>query len=316
MSLHAGATERTPSIHSRQSRQRHGLRSGSLQHGCACAGGGARGHHIVDQKNSLASNGGRRTNRKRARHVAPASRTRQRGLNRRGTLPAEGVDQRHATPPGNMPRQQFRLIKSALPLFAPVERYRNHGVELLVERNSSFEEPAQLPRQRLHAGVLEQVNQVAQRAFVESEAGRAVEAAQALSASGTDALFVQRVAVRKRGMTGRAEVGGFKRLGRVQTLGADRYSGPFGKRALADAAFVRKQQRKNAVGDRSEGGSGRSRQATTREGAPPVIAALSRARAARRRRSANSWSVTQSVAHGTASSRDTGISCPHCRQTP
>ena len=140
-----------------------------------------------------------------------------------------------------------------------MQRDGHHGIERLVDRNRALEKPGQRFRQGLHAVVFEKVDQPAEGAFIESEAGCAVEASQALPARGADAVVVQRIAVNERSVAGDTEEFGFEGPGGFEAVGADRHASPSGERALADAAFVGEQQRKNAVGDRSESGSCRSR---------------------------------------------------------
>lgn len=173
--------------------------------------------------------------------------------------------------PGNIPGQQFRLVKAALPALPPIQWHWHNCIKWLIDRNRALEESRQWPAQRAHTAVFEKVNQVSEGAFIETETGRAIEATQALAACGANAVLVKRIAVYEGCMTASAEVIGLEGFRCGQTLVANGNSGPFCKRALADAAFVGKKQRKNAVGDRSEGGSSRSRYATTREGAPPDI---------------------------------------------
>jgi len=113
------------------------------------------------------------------------------------------------------------------------------------------------------------MDEAAESAIVKAEAGGAVETEEAGSAESADAVGIQREIVLERRVAGGAEVVGFERRGSVQAVIADRNAGKFIERGVADPAVGRKNKRKNSVGDRPEGGSGRSRQQTTREGAPP-----------------------------------------------
>jgi len=175
--------------------------------------------------------------------------------------------------PGHMSRQEFRLVEAALPLLAPVERHRNNGIKTFVHRNGALQICRQRPRERLHPGILEQVNQTAQRAFVDSEAGRTIEPAKARAAGGAYALLIERPRIEERRIANGAEVVGLEGSGRSETAGTDRNPCPFEKRAFANAAIVRKKQRKNSVRDPANEIEGsRSRYRTTREGAPPDTA--------------------------------------------
>jgi hypothetical protein len=143
---------------------------------------------------------------------------------------------------------------------------------MLVDRNSPIEIRRQRPRQRLHPGILEKVNQPAQRTFVYSEAGRMIEPTQARTARRANSLLVERPRVKKGRIANRAEVIGIQGRGRSQTVGTDRNPGPFEQRAIANAAVVGEKQRKNSVRDPANEIEGsRSRYSTTREGAPPCI---------------------------------------------
>ena len=83
---------------------------------------------------------------------------------------------------GDHPGQQFRLVESALPLPPPVQRHRHDGIEALIARQGGRQEIRERPRQRLDRVVLEQVDQLAQRAFIGAEAIRRVKTAKAAAA--------------------------------------------------------------------------------------------------------------------------------------
>ena len=92
--------------------------------------------------------------------------------------------------PGYLPGQQLRLIESAVPAFAPVQRNGDNGVEPFVYRNGTFQKCRKRFGQGFHPGILVEMNEIAERAFVESEAGGAVESAKAGLASCADAKFI------------------------------------------------------------------------------------------------------------------------------
>jgi hypothetical protein len=153
-----------------------------------------------------------------------------------------------------------------------MERHWNYGVKMFVNRNGAFQVGGQRPGQRLHSGILEQVNQAPQRAFVEPETGRMIEAAQAGTARRANSPIIERPWVEKRRIANGAEVIGIQRRRRSETIGADRNARPFEEGTIANAAIVREKQRKNSVGDLvNEIEGSRSRYRATREGAPPVV---------------------------------------------
>jgi hypothetical protein len=93
------------------------------------------------------------------------------------------------------------------------------------------------------------VNETAERAFIQPEAGRVVEPPQAGAAGGANALVVKWICVDKRYIARRAKVLRIQRDWGIQAGFADRNPGPFGQRALANAAIVGEKQRKNSMGD-------------------------------------------------------------------
>jgi hypothetical protein len=102
--------------------------------------------------------------------------------------------------------------------------------------------------------------QAPQGAFVHPETRRVIETLQTGPAGRAYAAFVQRPVIHERRMADRAEIFGIVRNGRSHTLVADGDASPFEKRAFADAAIVRKKQRKNSVRDpANEMEGGRSR---------------------------------------------------------
>ena len=103
------------------------------------------------------------------------------------------------------------------------------------------------------------MDQAAQRAIVETEAGGAIEPQQAGTAKGAYAFGIQSETVLERRITQGAEEIGFERLRRIQASVANRYARKSGQGGVANAALGGEKERKNSVGDRLEAGSGRSR---------------------------------------------------------
>jgi hypothetical protein len=85
-------------------------------------------------------------------------------------------------------------------------------------------------------------------------------------------VLIEREYIQERRIANGAEEFHLERRGRSKAAGTDRNPGPFEKLTLANAAIVRKKQRKNSVRDPANEIEGsRSRYRTTREGAPPEL---------------------------------------------
>lgn len=172
---------------------------------------------------------------------------------------AQGVQYRNPAAVRNRASQQFSLVEASPPLPAPVQRHGNDEIVAGVNREGTIEEWRKIRGQGTHPGVFQEVDQAAQRAFVETEATGAVETLEAGAAQGADTIGIERITVLERRITGGAEILGFERSGGVQACMADRNAGKTVQRNVADAAFGREKKRKNSVRDRAEAGSGRSR---------------------------------------------------------
>lgn len=186
-------------------------------------------------------------------------RTRKSGLVQSGLRAAQRVDHRNPPPLRYFARQQFRLIEAALPAAMPVHRNRNHQIVSGIYRQCPLQQFRQRSSQRPHFGVFKKMDQLAQRAFVEAETDRAVEAARAGAAQRADALCIQRKTILERGVAGSAKVLCFKRSRGFEATTANRDPGKPLKRDVADAALGREKKRKKSVGDRAEAEGGRSR---------------------------------------------------------
>jgi hypothetical protein len=125
------------------------------------------------------------------------------------------------------------------------------------------------------------MDQSAEGAVVHSETRRLIEFPQTSAAGGAYAVPIERICVDERRSAGSAEEFSVERGRGIQALIANGDTRPFEERAFTDAAIVRKENRKNAVGDPVDGlpeevGNSRSRYRTTREGAPPDMVPASR----------------------------------------
>jgi len=212
-----------------------------------------------------------------SRDVAAAARAGKPGLRRGSAFAPEGVQDRNAAAFCNGPGEEFRLVETAVPLLAPVERHGDDGIEMLVNRYGALHISRERPRERFHAGVFVQMDETAERSFVQAKAGCMVEAPEAGAAGGANSFVVKWICVDERRIADGAEIVGIERGGGFQAVAADGNPGPFEKCALADAAIAGKKQRENAMRNPAkEMGSSRSRYRATREGAPPVSRASGR----------------------------------------
>src|ERR1700733_8439528 len=91
-------------------------------------------------------------------------------------------------------RQQFRLVEPTLPALAPMQRHGDDDIQSLLPGQRARQQPSQRRRQCLDAPILEQMNQLAQLAFVKSKRIRSVEASDSATAQRATALIVQREA--------------------------------------------------------------------------------------------------------------------------
>ena len=113
------------------------------------------------------------------------------------------------------------------------------------------------------------MNQLPKSALVITEARGAIEAPQSGTAQGADAVLIQRETVLKRSVACGAEILRFERRRFFETPPADGNTRETFERNTTNAAVCGEKKRKKSVGDRSETKGSRSRQQTTREGAPP-----------------------------------------------
>ena len=145
------------------------------------------------------------------------------------------------------------------------------------------------------------MDQLAQRAFVKSEAVGGVESARAGAAQRAAALEIQRIAILERGLALGAEVLGGVSGGSGEAGGADRNARVADQGPAADAAVIGKEDRKKSVGNLPRIETGKLRDSlgqSTREGSPPMFLL-----AHNRPFSCNSWHATQCRAQGTAAKR-------------
>ena len=82
------------------------------------------------------------------------------------------------------------------------------------------------------------MNELAQRTFVKSEAGRPIETTQTRSARYANTLLIEWIRVNEWSLANRTKILGCQRGGGVQAFFADRNPGPFGEGAIANPAII------------------------------------------------------------------------------
>lgn len=211
-------------------------------------------------------------------HIATASGAGETGLNFGGAGAGEGFQNRQTVRGGHVTGEQFGLVETATPLFAPVQRDGYNCVEFLVCRDYTVQVFAQIVGEGLHAGILVEMNEAAERAFVVSETGGVIKAPQTGTTGCADAANIKGKGVDKGRVAHGAEIFGFERGRGVETGIADRDAGPAGELGVADAAIIREESRKKTVWERlgalpklaaQRGRGSYFRYRATREGAPP-----------------------------------------------
>jgi hypothetical protein len=162
-------------------------------------------------------------------------------------FPPQCAQYGNSAPFRDIPGQKFRLVESPLQLLAPVQGHWHYRIETLIDRNCTLHKGGQRSREWFHPGVFEKMNKSPERTFVQPEAGGVIETAQTGATGCANALVVKRISINKRRIADGAKVFRVERHGGFETVLADRNPGPFVEPALANAAVVRKKQRKNTV---------------------------------------------------------------------
>lgn len=147
---------------------------------------GARRHHVVDEKNSLAFDIGSRAQQECARDIAPTAGAGQSRLTRRELLSAQCVKHRRSASSRYGAREKFGLIEPAAPTFPPVKRHRHQKVERLVCFDRAAQIVAEMPRQRFHSRIFEKMNQSAEWALIKAERESPIKTAQTRTAGGAE----------------------------------------------------------------------------------------------------------------------------------
>jgi hypothetical protein len=145
---------------------------------------------------------------KRTLDIRAAFCIRESGLRRSGPAALNYFAHRHLPFSGDLASEQVGLIKSALPAFKPMQGHRHDEIEALVKRKGPSQKLAERCSQRTHAGVLEQMNQLPQSAFVRSVRVDCVETLQPQAAQHTPPGFIQRKLVYERSAAGNTAVFG------------------------------------------------------------------------------------------------------------
>jgi hypothetical protein len=130
-------------------------------------------------------------------HVAPPRRIAETRLRRSGSHAFQGVQDRNPATPGDLPREQFRLVEASVPEPAPMQRNRRHGVEPVIARHGGCQQISQGALQRPDPAVLVEMNQLPKGAFVSPKTVSRIKTAEPIATEGATALFIQRKAVLK-----------------------------------------------------------------------------------------------------------------------
>ena len=149
------------------------------------------------------------------------------------------------------PRQNLRLIESALHPLLPIQRHRNHSDSSRRQRrfealDALRKHPSQHSDQRPDLMELEQMNEVTQRAVIAAIRNRAVK--RRMSFLAQPALCPRRIESRRKVpclSANRAERSAH-RLRFAQTIPANWSSGNFNQRGAANAAIGGKKRKKEA----------------------------------------------------------------------
>lgn len=229
-------------IGARDGEKSHVRGPGSLQRAGAGGRGGAGSEDIVDQQHSLAVETKAAFDSKRALNVGAALGVGEPGLRGGGAASSNDIAHGCLRSASDFVREQIRLIESAMPAAAPVERHRDDEVVALVDRQSAAQERSQGPSQRVNFRKLEQVNQAAHDAFISAERIDGVEAGEAQTAQRAAARVIERRPIQERSAARDAEIIGDRRFGRAQAGIANRNSGNFVERLFADAAVIREDE--------------------------------------------------------------------------
>ena len=143
-------------------------------------------------------------------------------------------------------RQQICLIESALPPLSPMQRHRHNSIEAFLARQRQSQQASQRLRQRLHASVLEKMQQRPQLAFIESVRVGRIKTAYTAAAQRAPSLLIQRKSIAERRPALRAKVIRRERLGLCQAGRANRNPRNLPQWLGTDPAVVRKDQGKKA----------------------------------------------------------------------
>ena len=182
-----------------ESEDTHVSRTGGFEGGGAGVERGAGGHHIVDQHQAAAGDAAGMGHVEGGTNICAALTAGQSGLSpgraRTPNEPFDGQSRAGAQDAG----QRQALVETAVHAAAPMKRHGHKDIEALVPRESAATSSVQRPVECADAVILEEMNEVAQGAFVGAEGVGCIEAVGADAAGETDAVIVERVPVAGRG---------------------------------------------------------------------------------------------------------------------
>lgn len=223
-----------PAVDAGQGEKRDALGAGLTERRGTCIRSRAGGVNVVDQENSRAIHSPGRD--ERAANVILALGVGQPRLNTGASLSAKRVHDGDSGSSRNLAGEQRALIKAASKMLPPVERNRHNHVEALVPRQGGGHPASHRTGKGLDLFVLEQVNQLAQRAVIFAETIRGLKRGLARAAKRAQSLLIESGAIEKRGPALLAEVFGRKRRRTSQTVRTDRNSGDVCQRTITNAA--------------------------------------------------------------------------------
>ena len=132
-----------------------------------------------------------------------------------------------------------------------MQRHGNNDIETLLARQCTRQQPSQRRSKRLDTAVFEQVDQLAEFVFIESERVRRVEPSHASAAQRAAPLIVQREAAQEGRAALYTRILRCKRFRLGQAGAANRYTRKISQGLIADPAIVGEKEGKKGSGDRS-----------------------------------------------------------------
>lgn len=195
------------------------------------------------------------------------------GLGWRVPAAAGGVLKRNSGELCELTSQQLGLVKPSLVAPPPVHRHGNNDVNIAIEGHRCYEAYGERTRQSGDTTVFEDVNQLPEFSFVESESMGAIEAVHPSAAEAAQTVLVERIRSYERGVAGTAPVVGGEWGKIVEAVNTNRIPGGIRKELFAYVALIRKDEVDEGVPRFVDGVRGIGRRfskPSTREDPPPL----------------------------------------------